>query len=443
MFQKLQLFIGMLVCVILLFGLSGLRSPVLASELDELVREALANNPELAAMKANWEQSSFRAPQVGSLNDPVLSFAFSNYPSDDFSSDTTPMTGNEVKLSQMLPFPGKLENRSALAREQAKWFEAAYHDSHYQLARKVKDAWYRFYFNGQAISVTERNLALVDDIIRLTEVRYETGSGLQQDVLKAQVQRSKIMERLMVLRQQRTVVQAELNRLLNRPSGGTYDAPEALELVIIDHGLEFFQNAATENRPMNSAYQSLVKRYRYQGKLAELDDYPDMTLFASWRFRDDDLPDGGTDFISTGISINLPVYRDKRRAAKAEALAAVRMAERQSEDFRNSVSQSVQNAYARMEETRQQTDLYEQGVIPQTSQSFQSALSSYRVGKLEFISLLDSLMTAYQAEMEYYRVSSEYMRNLAWLEAESTIPLLGLPLQIDDGKTFDFTQQGN
>lgn len=443
MFQKLQLFIGMLVCVILLFGLSGLRSPVLASELDELVREALANNPELAAMKANWEQSSFRAPQVGSLNDPVLSFAFSNYPSDDFSSDTTPMTGNEVKLSQMLPFPGKLENRSALAREQAKWFEAAYHDSHYQLARKVKDAWYRFYFNGQAISVTERNLALVDDIIRLTEVRYETGSGLQQDVLKAQVQRSKIMERLMVLRQQRTVVQAELNRLLNRPSGGTYDAPEALELVIIDHGLEFFQNAATENRPMNSAYQSLVKRYRYQGKLAELDDYPDMTLFASWRFRDDDLPDGGTDFISTGISINLPVYRDKRRAAKAEALAAVRMAERQSEDFRNSVSQSVQNAYARMEETRQQTDLYEQGVIPQTSQSFQSALSSYRVGKLEFISLLDSLMTAYQAEMEYYRVSSEYMRNLAWLEAESTIPLLGLPLQIDDGKTSDFTQQGN
>ncbi len=428
---------------VLFFGLSIFANPVFATDLDELVQESLDNNPDLAAMKARWEQNSYKAPQVGSLNDPILSFALSNYPNDDFSSDTAPMTGNEVKLSQMLPFPGKLENRSALAREQAKWFEAAYHDSHYQLARKVKDAWYRFYFNGQAISVTERNLALVDDIIRLTEVRYETGSGLQQDVLKAQVQRSKIMERLMVLRQQRTVVQAELNRLLNRPSGGTYDAPEALELVIIDHGLEFFQNAATENRPMNSAYQSLVKRYRYQGKLAELDDYPDMTLFASWRFRDDDLPDGGTDFISTGISINLPVYRDKRRAAKAEALAAVRMAERQSEDFRNSVSQSVQNAYARMEETRQQTDLYEQGVIPQTSQSFQSALSSYRVGKLEFISLLDSLMTAYQAEMEYYRVSSEYMRNLAWLEAESTIPLLGLPLQIDDGKTSDFTQQGN
>ncbi len=160
----------------------------------------------------------------------------------------------------------------------------------------------------------------------------------------------------------------------------------------------------------------------------KLDDYPDVTLWASWRFRDDGLADGGTDFVSAGVSFNLPVYRERRRAATAEAMAAVRMAERQSEDFRGSVAQSIQNAYARMEETRQQTELYRQGIIPQTSQSFQAAMGSYQVGKLEFISLLDALMTTFQAEMEYYRVSSEYMRSLAWLEAESTLPLIGPPL---------------
>lgn len=411
-----------------------------AETLDQLVQEALTENPDLAAAEARWEQASHKGPQVGSLKDPVLSFALSNYPNDDLSSDVTPMTGNEVKLAQAFPFPGKLDSRSAMANEQARWFEAVYQDNRYQLARKVKDAWYRLYFNGQAILVTERNQALIDDIIRLTEVRYETGSGLQQDVLKAQVQRSKIMERLMTLRQQRTVVKAELNRLLNRPSGESYDAPEAFELVTIAQSLEVFQTVAAEKRPMNSAYQSLIKRYHLQNRLAELDDYPDMTLFASWRFRDDALMDGGTDFVSAGISLNLPVYRGKRRAAKSEAMAAVRMAERQAEDFRNSVAQSLQNAYARMEETRQQTELYEKGIIPQTSQSFQSALGSYQVGKLEFISLLDALMTSYQAEMEYYRVSSEYMRSLAWLEAESTVPLIGQPLQIVDKKTSDITQ---
>ena len=244
----------------------------------------------------------------------------------------------------------------------------------------------------------------------------------------------------MSLRQKSIVIQGELNRLLNRPSGGTYGVPESLELAEIEQNLEAFQVAAAEKRPMNSAYQSLIKRYRYQNKLAELDDYPDMTLFASWRFRDDDLPDGGTDFISTGISINLPVYHDKRRAAKAEAMAAVRMAERQAEGFRNSVSESIQNAYARMQETRQQTELYRDGIIPQTSQSFQSALSSYQVGKLEFISLLDALMTTYKAEMDYYRISSDYMRSLAWLEAESTLPLIGLPMQSFEQQTSDFTK---
>jgi len=423
-----------LISAVMFLGLFSLASPVSASGLDELVQEALHNNPDLAAMKARWEQSSYKAPQVGSLNDPVLSFNFSNYPSDDFSSDSTPMTGNEVKLSQMFPFPGKLESRSALANEQAKWFEAAYYDARYQVARKVKDAWYKLYFKQMAIGVVERNMRLIDDIIRLTEVRYETGEGLQQDVLKAHVNRSKLMEQLMSLQQQKAVVEAELNRQLNRPAG-TYEVPDNLELPTTGQSLDEFQRAGLEMRPMNAAYQSLIKRYRFQKKLADLDDYPDVTLWGSWRFRDNNLPDEGTDFISAGISFNLPVYRAKRRAAIAEADAALRMAEYQSMGFRSSVSESIKKAYARMEETYQQTELYSEGIIPQTSQSFQSALGAYQVGKVAFISLLDALMTTYKAEMDYYRVSSEYLRSLAWLEAESTLPLIGEPLKNEHRQT--------
>ncbi|MGW8313863.1 MAG: TolC family protein [Desulfuromonadales bacterium] len=418
-------------------GLCLITSPLYAESLDQLVNEAVANNPELAAAKAQWEQFAYKTPQAGSLSDPELSFTFSNYPRDTLASDDTPMTGNELKLAQKFPFPGKLEGRTDLAREQARWFEAVYQDKHYQVARKVKDAWYRLYLNQESMTVTKRNLALIDDIIRLTEVRYETGLGLQQDVLKAQIKRSQFSERLISLQQQRTVIQAELNRLLNRPSDTVYDTPGELELVPSATSLDDFLSAGSRNRPMNTAYQSLIKRYRYQNRLAELNDYPDMTLFASWRFRDDNLPNDGTDFVSAGISINLPVYREKRRAEKAEAQAAIRMAERQAEDFRNAVTQSIQSAYSRMEETRQQAELYRSGIIPQTTQGFQAALGSYQVGKLEFISLLDALMTTYQAELEYYRLGSEYMRNLAWLEAESTVPLIGSPLQVENPQSAD------
>lgn len=431
-----QLLQRILISGVLFLGLSILSGPALATSLDELVVEALDNNPDLAAMKARWQESGYKAPQVGSLKDPVLSFALSNYPSDDFSSDTFPMTGNEVKLAQAFPFPGKLKNRTALAREQAKWFEAAYYDAHYQVARKVKDAWYRLYFNQMATGVVERNMQLVDDIIRLTEVRYETGSGLQQDVLKAQVKKSNLLDQLISLRQQKTVIEAELNRLLNRPAG-TFEAPIKMELPKAEIGLEEFERAGLQDRPLNAAYQALIKRYRYQKKLAELDDYPDVTLWGSWRFRDDNLPDEGTDFVSAGISFNLPVYREKRRAAVAEANAALRMAEYQSKGFRNSVSESIQKAYARMQETFQQSELYSKGIIPQTSQSFQAALGSYQVGKVAFVSLLEALIATFKAEMDYYRVSSEYLRTLAWLEAESTLPLTGRPVVIDKGNHAD------
>ena len=384
-------------------------------------------NDNLAAAKERWQQSTYKSVQAGSLNDPIVSFAFSNYPSDSLASDQTPMTGNEIRLAQSFPFPGKLDARSALAAEQSGWFEASYFDLHYQLARKVKDAWYRLYATSRAIAVTERNLALVDDVIRLTEVRYETGSGLQQDVLKAHIQRSKLTERMISLQPQQTSIQAELDRLLARENPAPYQVPENLDLPAVEKRLDEFIEASKE-RPLYSAYKSLLRRAQQQKKLAELDDYPDITLWGSWRFRDDDLPDQGTDFVSAGISFNLPVYRDKRRAALAEASAESRLVQRQVDEFRNGVNESIHKAFARMSETKEQATLYKEGVIPQTTQSFQAALSSYQVGKIAFISLLDALMNSYQAELEYYKFSSEYMRSLAWLEAESTLPLLGAPV---------------
>jgi outer membrane protein TolC len=427
-----------LACSFIVVGLMFTSSNTYATELSQLVEEAVANNSDLATARARWEQSTYKSPQVSSLKDPVLTLALSNYPSDTLSGSQTPMTGNELKLAQMFPFPGKLENRAALADEQARWFEAAYYDKHYLIARKVKDAWFRLYFKKQAIMVTERNLALVDDIIRLTEVRYETGTGLQQDVLKAQVQRSRLMEKEMTLRQQSIAVQAELNNLLNSPATRSFDTPESLDLPKVNYSLDEFLAAGTQKRPMNNAYQALVKRFRYQKKLAELDDYPDVTLWGSWRFRDDGLPDGGTDFVSAGVSFNLPVYKEKRRAATAEAVAAIRVTENRAQGFRSGVTESIKKAYARMEETFQQSELYREGIIPQTSQSLQAAMGAYQVGKVAFISLLDALMTTFKVEMEYYRFSSEYMRSLAWLEAESTLSLIGPPLHENNQELSEF-----
>jgi outer membrane protein TolC len=407
--------------------------PALAG-LDALVAESLYNNAELNAARERWQQASYLPPQVGSLPDPVVSFALSNYPSDTLSASDTAMTGNELKLAQKFPFFGKLANRTDLAAEQARWFEQLYRDRRLQLARRVKDAWFRLYFNARASEVTERNLALMDDTVRLTEVRYETGSGLQQDVLKAQVQRSSLLEKQLSLRRQRATLQAELNRLLNRAVDAPVAVPQQLELPQVSQDAGQLEQSALQQRPLVNAYRALIKRFDHQKKLAELDDYPDVTLWASWRFRDDDLADEGTDFVSAGVSFNLPLYRDKRRAARAEALAARRNAEQQAESFRRSVTEAIDKAYAAMQESRDRAALYREGIIPQTTQAFQSAMSAYRVGRVEFISLLDALKATFGAEMEYHRAVADYLRNVAWLEAESTVTLVGAPLPEADNR---------
>lgn len=423
-----------LVVLLLGFGHPGI-GWAQGSPVDPLVREALANNPELAAMQAQWEQARHKILQVRSLEDPMLSFAFSNYPIDSFASDDTPMTGNELRLAQKFPFPGKLAAQENLAAEKAAWYRAVYLDARHQVARQVKDAWYRLYFQDRAIAVVERNLALVDEVIRLTETRYEVGRGLQQDVLKAHVERTRLHDQLIQLQQQRISTLADLNTQLGRPTTTPVETPAEIEWVQVELSLEGLRDSAATHRPMFDAYRALAERFQAERRVAELNYKPDLTLWAGYRFRDDNLPDGGTDFVSAGVSLNLPIYRARRDAAVAEAGAGLRAAQRQFDNFRNKVHFNVDDAFSRMAEKQEQTVLYHEGLIPQATQAFHAAMSAYQVGQVEFLTLLDALMKLYSYELDYFRYQSDYLRSVARLEAETGLVVIGSalpPADLDD-----------
>jgi outer membrane protein TolC len=99
------------------------------------------------------------------------------------------------------------------------------------------------------------------------------------------------------------------------------------------------------------------------------------------------------------------------------------MAYRQFDDLRNKIRFNIRDAYAQLEQSRQQALLYKIGIIPQATQSLQASISAYRVGKVEFLSLLDSQLTLFRYEMDYFRVLTDYQRSLARLEAESGLTL--------------------
>jgi outer membrane protein TolC len=389
----------------------------LDEQLDGLVQEALQNNPDLQAARERWEMYGHKVAPAMALDDPTLGFALSNYPTDSFQSDKTPMTGNEVQLVQKFPFPGKLAAKGEVAEQQALWYQAVYEDARLQLATKVKDAFYRIYFLDRALAVTEENLQLLGSFVSLTTTRYEVGRGLQQDVLKAQVEQSKLMDKQLELRQQQQSAQAELNRLLARQATAHLELQGELELAPVTVDLQQLKATARQKRPMFASFESLIKRFAGQRELAKLDYYPNFNLWASYRFRDDDLPDGGTDFVSAGVSINLPLWREKRSEAVADADAGIRMARRQFEDFSNQVDFTLEDSLARLRRNTDQVALYRTGIIPQAQQSFDASLAAYQVGKLELLSLLDSLMTLYRYQIDYQRALTDALRDAARLEA--------------------------
>jgi cobalt-zinc-cadmium efflux system outer membrane protein len=397
-------------------------------ELTALVTEALTNNPELHAAKARWEMAERQVLPARSLDDPRLSFTFSNYPIDSLSVSDTPMTGNELNLAQLFPFPGKLAAKGEMAEQQALWYRGVFEDGQLQLKRKVADSYYRFFYQDRAIGITEKNIALLDDFIHLTGTRYEVGKGLQQDVLKAQLERSKLMDQLFTLKQGRTTVLAELNTLSARPTATPLTPPPSLEMTPIKASMQELQQAAERHRPLYASYHSLIDRYKAQKHLAQLEFWPNITVSAAYRFRASVAgdPAQGTDFVSAGVGINLPFDQGKRREAVAEAVAGIDMAFDQFDDFRNKVLLELHDTYAQMERNRDQVSLYKTGILPQAEQAYQASLTAYQVDKVDFLNLLDSLLSLYRYQIEYYRVLADYQRNVSGLEAISGIdPSLG------------------
>ncbi len=149
-------------------------------------------------------------------------------------------------------------------------------------------------------------------------------------------------------------------------------------------------------------------------------------------------PIDGEDFVSAGVSINLPIYLEKRDEEVAAAGYGLGMARRQYAEFRNKVDSAIHDAYSRVEKNRRQADLYRSGIIPQAQQAFQSTMSAYQVGKVDFLSLLDALMTLYRYEMDYHRVVADHQRSVARLEAQAGLDFMGvIQKNRNDGK-LDF-----
>ncbi|BDV42881.1 RND transporter [Geotalea uraniireducens] len=387
-------------------------------DLTRLVAAALANNPELKASAARWQLFSNKVAQARSLDDPMLMLKIQNgVVTDPLNFSREPMTAKVIGISQQLPFWGKRQLKGEVATLTADSYRWTVDERKLELTRMVKEAWYQIFFIDKSLGIVAKNLRVLDDFITLAETKYAVGQGVQQDILKAQVERSKLLDMQITLEQQRQSAAANLNTLLFRPA----DTPvgtitEALPAPVSQSAAELRQ-LAYGNRPLLKSLDAQVARGEAGLKLADKDFYPDFNVSLEYMQREPVMGNGGYDMYSLGVTFNLPLQRARRHAAVAEANSEITMASEEVQNLKNSINYGVADLLAQLERRRKLLELYKSGIIPQASQTLESATINYRVNKVDFLTLLDSLMSLFNYEREYYDSLADYGVKRAQLEA--------------------------
>jgi outer membrane protein TolC len=386
--------------------------------IDKLIEEAVNNNPELKAFEERIHVFEEKPSQAESLDNPRLKLSIMNLPVDTFRFNQAPMTQKQISIMQKFPFPGKLTLKGNMAEKALEIVKEEYVDKKNNIIMKVKVAYENIIFIYNAIEITERNKDLLREFVKIAETKYTVGKGIQQDVLKAQVELSKIIDRLIVLEQKRQSSVARLNTLLNRPTQMPFTDIGQRKQTSFNLTFENLQKIAEEEQPVLIGLKHLIERFRFSYKLAEKDFYPDFDVGISYGQRDDSLTEERSDFLSGFITINIPIwYKTKESRKVAEEKANMRKATEQYNSMKNEIFFQIKDILTDIERYNQEIELFNTGLIPQSTLSLESAIAGYKVNKVDFITLVNNQITLYNYEIDYYRALTGYEKKIAELEA--------------------------
>jgi len=413
-----------------------LSSPLFAAgneqgaELEGLINRALTDNPELQVDEQRLMMSEEKARQAGTFDDPMLMLKLQNgLLRDPFDFDREAETAKVLGVSQAIPFYGKRQLRhqgAVFATEAERWRKE---ERSLEIRRMVRETWYRMAAVDRNLEILEKNIAALGDLLRLSETMYGVGKALQQDVLKAQLERMKMEEMRIKLEQQRRGLAALLNTLAYRPVD-TLVAPIAPTAIVgrrlIQAELELL---AEEHRPLLKAQAALIEKAQVGRRLAEKEVYPDFSLSLEYMQREQGEMSRGDDMYSASLSFNLPVQHERRRAMVAEAAAEGRMQQEEGRMLRNRIRLAIAEAVAALERNRRLASLYQDGLLSQAESILETTISAYQAGSTDFMKVLDARMALFSLEREYHEVVSDYQMQVAVLEA-----ILGTELPEDSPK---------
>jgi cobalt-zinc-cadmium efflux system outer membrane protein len=392
------------------------------SALATLLDEATRNNPDILAARRGWQAATQVPSQVSTPPDPQVTVQHvsvgSPRPFAGFSNSDFAYVG--FGISQDLPYPGKLKLKGEAAQQDTAVSREKLEAVRRSVLQQVKEAYFQIAYVQQTLEVLDRNGKLLEQIERIADGRYRVGGGSQQDVLKAQLERTKLLREVAHHHELMDTQQAQLRKLLNRPPGAPDISTEQLvETPLRYTSNELLERVRTEN-PQVAVQQEMVKRQSLQVEIARKDRYPDFSVQYMWQHTSEQ----SRDYYMLSFSARIPIYR--RRKLNPEMNQAVEELNRSRREYESQVQTAyfdVRNQYIAAETASQMLKIYREGLIPQALATYQAGLASYQTGSLDFESLFAGFLDVLTFDGEYWKTLMEHETALARIEQIAGVPL--------------------
>lgn len=386
------------------------------ANLEQITEVALRGNPGLRAAHRAYQAAMERVPQAERLPDPRLTWI-------EFTEELQTRTGphsRRLMLSQTFPWPGVRGLRGDVARHAA--------GAHWQRAlalalevrREVEESWYELAWLEHALRVHRENLALLQQLEPVVQRRIEAG-GLQEDVLRLQIEVARIEERTIELERRREPMRARLVAAVGVTGVDLGGAARLLEPEVRDLNPDALHAQALERSPRLGMLVRDVERARAARELAGLDRYPDLTLGVDHLQVDSSGMPGtqgsGDDPLAVRLSLNLPIWKAADDAAEREAGHRLRQSQLDLEQASNELGTQVSMAVFRYEDAGRNLALHRDSLLPRARETLELTRASYRAGAASLLDLIDSERTLLEFELMYWNASRDVLLEESRLRA--------------------------
>ena len=393
------------------FGQEPVASP--PTPLSQLLAEAGANNPQISAANYGVRAARQMAPQVTTLPDPKFTYQqlsvgspkpFAGYTNSDFA-----YIG--VGASQELPYPGKLRARGVLAERDADTKQAEVEVTKTSIADAVKADYLRLAYLQQTLGILRQSESVLDQLIQDATAHYQVGQGMQQDVLQAQANRTKMVKEITMHHQQMGQIQAHLKGLLSRDQVSPDIVTEELFATPLQRTSDELLAMVRQNNPQIQVDASSIRKQEAQLESAKREGKPDFEVGYLYQNTDRKY----RDYYMFTFDVRFP--RKKRVDAEiAEATERRSESQRTLDAHLQQQLAEIQEGYVKATSDEELLKEYREGVIPQSDAAYRATLNAYASNREQFTHVLSYFTDLLGLKLEYAQILVDHEAALAHLE---------------------------